>query len=259
MNIRQSLQTLDLVVIVTYIIALLGLGFGISYRRRRKSDIFLAGRDLTWPNIGLSIFGTNISPSMMLAACSVAYTSGMVAANFEWLAWFFLLLLAMVFVPLYLQTRISTMPEFIERRFGRAGRTFLSWYALFTTVVLWLGGTLYAGGLLLNQISGWPLWLCLVFLVTIAASFTIAGGLAAVVITDSFQSILMIVASALLTWLAFDKIGLDRLLQEIPSDYWRLFRDADDPTFPWPAIVLGYPVLGVWFWCTDQTIVQRVL
>ncbi|HOX84833.1 MAG TPA: sodium:solute symporter [bacterium] len=260
MDIRQSLSPLDLIVIIAYIVILLGLGFSISYRRGQNSDLFLAGRNLTWPNIGLSIFGTNISPSMMLAACSVAYTSGMVAANFEWLAWFFLMLLAMLFIPLYLKTRISTMPEFVERRFGRTSRTFLSWYALFTTVVLWLGGTLYAGGLLLSQISGWPLWVCLVFLASIAASFTITGGLEAVVITDSFQSILMIVASTALTLLAFLKIGsLDRLVQEIPADYWRLFRNADDPTFPWPAIVLGYPVLGVWFWCTDQTIVQRVL
>ncbi|MEE4311835.1 MAG: sodium:solute symporter [candidate division KSB1 bacterium] len=260
MDIRSALQPLDAVVIIIYIICLIGLGFWISFRRKESSDLFLAGRDLGWPNIGFSIFGTNISPSMMLAACSVAYTSGIVAANFEWLAWWFLMLLAMVFIPHYLGTRISTMPEFMERRFDGRCRSFLSWYALFTTIILWLGGALYSGGLLLVQITGWDLWLCLTILVAIATSFTITGGLAAVVYTDTFQSVLMIIASTALTIIAYIKTGgIYKIIQSVPSDYWQLFRPASNSTFPWPAIVLGYPVLGIWFWCTDQTIVQRVL
>ncbi len=260
MDIRNQLVLLDYGVIAVYLIILLTIGFWISFNRRHSEDLFLAGRNLTWPNIGLSIFGTNISPSMMLAACSVAYTSGMVAANFEWLAWFFLLLLAMVFIPLYLKTQISTMPQFMERRFSSASRVFLSYYTLLSTIVLWLGGTLYAGGLLLQQISGWPLWLCLTLLMAVAASFTIAGGLAAVVATDSFQSILMIVASTILTFIGLIKVGsINTLIHSVPDSFWHLFRPANDDVFPWPAIVLGYPVLGVWFWCTDQTIVQRVL
>ena len=260
MDIKSSLHQIDIIVIAVYIICLISLGFWISFRKNHSTDLFLAGRNLTWPNIGLSIFGTNISPSMMLAACSVAYSSGMVAANFEWLAWIFLMMLAMIFIPHYMNTKISTMPEFMEHRFDAKSRNFLSWYALFTTVILWLGGALYSGGLLLMQITGWPLWGCLVFLIVIATSFTIAGGLAAVVITDSFQSILMIVASTILTIIAYFKAGgLSTIIEKIPQDYWQLFRPASDSTFPWPAIVLGYPVLGIWFWCTDQTIVQRVL
>jgi len=260
LDISNSLHTLDIIVIAVYIACLISFGLWISFRKNRTTDLFLAGRNLSWPNIGFSIFGTNISPSMMLAACSVAYSSGMVAANFEWLAWPFLLLLAMVFIPHYLNTRISTMPEFMELRFDTRCRTFLSWYALFTTIVLWLGGALYSGGLLLMQITGWKLWICLVFLIAIATSFTITGGLAAVVYTDTFQSVLMIIASAILTIVAFFKAGgFEKIIQTVPPDYWQLFRPASDSTFPWPAIVLGYPVLGTWFWCTDQTIVQRVL
>ncbi len=260
MDIKAALQPLDILFIIIYLILILSLGFWISYRKKESGDLFLAGRNLGWPNIGFSIFGTNISPSMMLAACSVAYTSGMVAANFEWLAWPFLLLLTMVFVPHYLNTRISTMPEFMEHRFVSKSRTFLSWYALFTTIILWLGGALYSGGLLLMQITGWPLWVCLAALIAIATSFTIAGGLAAVVYTDTFQSVLMIVASAALTIFAFFKAGgLGTILDKIPPDYWQLFRPASDDTFPWPAIILGYPILGIWFWCTDQIILQHVL
>jgi len=260
LEIKNAIQPLDLLVILLYILCVLGLGFWISFRKKESADYFLADRSLSWANIGFSIFGTNISPSFMLASCSVAYTSGMVAANFEWLAWIFLMLLAMVFVPHYLKTKISTMPEFMEHRFDEKSRMFLSYYALFTTVILWLGGSLYSGGLLLSQITGWPLWISLTALMALATSFTITGGLAAVVYTDTFQSILMISASAALTIIAYFKSGgYHGILQAVPADYWQLFRPAHDATFPWPAIMLGYPVLAIWFWCTDQTIVQRVL
>jgi len=259
-SIAGSLKTLDFVVIAVYLVGVLALGFWVSFRRKQSSDLFLAGRSLRWPYIGFSIMGTNINPSMMLAACAVAYSSGMVAANFEWLAWWFLLLLAMVFVPHYMNTRISTMPEFLERRFSRTCRDFVAWYALFTTVVLWLGGTLYAGGLLLSQLMNWPLWACLLLLTGVATSFTVTGGLLAVAVTDAFQVVLMVIGSVVLLVIAMVKVGgFHALSQSVPPDYWRLFRDANDPNYPWPAIVLGYPVLGVWFWCTDQTIVQRVL
>lgn len=260
MNIHSSLTRLDFLVIGIYVVALLSLGFWVSFRKKHTSDLFLAGRSLGWANIGLSIFGTNVNPTFMIASCGIAYSSGMVGSNFEWLAWPFLLLLAMVFVPHYLNTKISTMPEFMDRRYGKAARVFLSWYTIFSTLVTWLGMTLFAGGLLLGQILNWPLWLAIVVLTAIATSFTVAGGLAAVVITDSFQSILMIVASAALTIIGLWKVGgIGSMVDSVPADYWKLFRPVNDPVYPWPAIVLGYPIMGIWFWCTDQTIVQRVL
>ncbi len=260
MNIQNSLTVIDFGVIAIYIVSVLGIGFWVSFRKKHTEDLFLAGRSLGWGNIGLSIFGTNVSPAMMIANCGVAYSTGMVAANFEWLAWIFLFMLAMLFAPHYLNTRVSTMPEFMNRRYGRGCRVFLSWYVLFSTLWIWIGGTLFAGGLLLGQIMGWPLWASVLFLMIIATSFTVTGGLKAVVITDSFQSILMIAASAALTIIAFLKIGsVQNLMDSVPADYWKLFRPADDSAFPWPAVVLGYPIMGVWFWCTDQTIVQRVL
>ena len=179
MDIHSQLHTIDFLVIAVYAVAVTGLGMAVSYRRRASDDLFLAGRSFGWPSVGLSIFATNVSPSFMIASCSVAYTSGMVAANFDWLAWWFLVLLAMVFVPYYLTTGISTMPEFMHRRFGKATYVFLSWYALFTTMILWLGGALYTGALLMSQIMGWPLWVAALVLTVVATSFTVAGGLAA--------------------------------------------------------------------------------
>ncbi len=261
MDIHEALQPLDFAVIIIYIIALLGLGTWVSLRHKgAQQDLFLGGRTLPWYNVGLSIFGTNIGPSFLIASCSIAYMSGVVGANFEWLAWWFLMLLGMLFVPHYMRTKIDTMPQFMLRRFGTRVYGFLSWYALFTTVVLWLGGTLYAGGVLFSQIMAWPLWLSVIFLAAISLLLTAVGGLVAVVVTDSFQSILMIIGSATLTLIAFSHVGgVSELVAATPDDYWQLFRGADDDVYPWHAVVLGYPVLAIWFWCTDQTIVQRAL
>lgn len=260
MDVHSRLETIDFVVIGIYAVSVIGLGLWVSYRRRASDDLFLAGRSFGWPSVGLSIFATNVNPSFMIASCGVAYASGMVAANFDWLAWFFLVLLAMLFVPHYLTTGVSTMPEFMQRRFGEATYRFLSWYALFTTMILWLGGALYTGALLMSQIMGWPLWVAALVLTVIATSFTVAGGLAAVIVTDVFQSLLMIGGALALTVIAFLQIGsIDAVIAGVPDDYWRLIRPPSDADFPWPAMFLGYPVLGLWFWCTDQTIVQRVL
>ncbi|MEA1951828.1 MAG: sodium:solute symporter [Planctomycetota bacterium] len=260
MDIQYNLHPLDLAVIAVYVTALIGIGMWVSFRRRGAEDLFLAGNSLRWPSIGLSIFGTNINPVFLIASCGIAYTTGMVTANFEWLAWWFLMLLAMLFVPHYLATKVSTMPQFMQRRFGETSYRILTGYSLFSTVVLWLGGSLYAGGLLLEQMFGWPLWVSVSLLTVIATSFTVAGGLAAVVITDAFQSILMIAGATLLTIIGIQHVGgIAAVIEQVPAGHWHLFRPADDPEFPWIAIVLGYPVMGVWFWCTDQTIVQRVL
>lgn len=261
MDIHEALQPLDFAVIIIYVVALLGIGAWASLRSKgAQEDLFLGGRTLPWYSVGLSIFGTNIGPSFLLASCSIAYTSGVVGANFEWLAWWFLMLLGMLFIPHYMRTRVETMPQFMLRRFGQRVYGFLSWYALFTTVLLWLGGTLYAGGVLFSQMMAWPLWLSVISLAAVSLLLTAVGGLVAVVVTDSFQSILMIVGSATLTIIAFLQVGsLDAVIDATPADYWQLFRGTDDDVYPWHAVVLGYPVLAIWFWCTDQTIVQRAL
>ena len=260
MDIHDKLQTLDFAVIFAYIVILVTIGMWVSFRRRGAEDLFLGGRSQGWGVVGLSIFGTNINPSFLISSCGAAYVSGFATANFEWLAWWLMMLLAMLFVPYYVKTRVSTMPEFIHKRFGRGAHRFLSYYALFTTIVSWLGLVLYTGGLLFSQIMGWPLWVSLVVLMAIAASFTIIGGLAAVMITDAFQTVLMIAGAATLTLVGLDEVGgISGLMAKVPDSYWILLRSDAQAEFPWYAMLLGYPVAGIWFWCADQTIVQRVL
>ena len=260
MSIHEKLQTIDFVIIVAYVTTLVAIGMWVSFTRRGAEDLFLGGRSQGWGVVGLSIFGTNINPSFRISSCSVAYVSGFAAANFEWLAWWLMMLLAMLFVPYYMTTRVSTMPEFMLRRFGQSAHSFLSYYAMFTTIVSWLGLVLYTGGLLFSQIMGWELWQSLVVLMAIAVSFTAIGGLAAVMITDAFQTILIIAGAAILTFIGLDKVGgVSGLIEKAPESFWPLLRSGPDAEYPWYAMLLGYPVAGIWFWCSDQTIVQRVL
>ena len=134
-----QLVSLDYIVLGLYALILLIVGGVVSYRHRDNDDLFLGGRSMGWGNVGLSIFGTNIGPGFLIAACGAGYTSGIVNANFEWLAWIFLLLLALVFLPYYFHTRISTMPEFLLKRFGAKCYHFTSFYALMATIVTWVG------------------------------------------------------------------------------------------------------------------------
>ena len=169
MEIYTKLETLDFIVIGLYLFAVVAIGFWVSYRRRGSEDLFLGDRSFGWFNVGLSIFGTNVSPAMMIGAAAISYSLGMVGAYGEWLAWWLMMLLAMVFVPHYLNTRISTMPEFMSRRFDERCRTLLTVLSIVSILILWLGGTLYAGGILLSQLLNWPFWLSCTVLMVISA------------------------------------------------------------------------------------------
>jgi solute:Na+ symporter, SSS family len=260
MEIYRQMKLPDYVVIVAYLVTLLGIGFWISYRHRESQDLFLGGRSVSWYNVGFSMFGTNVGPAFLIASCAIAYSTGMVAANFDWLACWCLMLLGMYFVPKYLAMNISTMPQFLLRRFGPGTQVFLSWYNILTILIIGIAGMLYSGGVLLSQMLGWPLWLSAVVMMAVAMTLTVTGGLVAIAITDTFQVSMMIIGSTALTVIGISRVGgFGRLFSGTPAEFWSLLRPAGDPTYPWYAMLLGYPVLGVWFWCTEQTMVQRVL
>ena len=262
MEIHEHLQALDFGVVITYLLVLMGIGAYISFRKKKNTgrDYFLAGGNLKWYSIGLTMWGTNVGPSMLIASCAVGYTTGIVAGNFSWYAFIFICLLALVFAPHYKNTGISTLPEFMGKRFNSTTRELLAWYSLVTILISWLGLTLYAGGLLISQVMDWPLWLSLITLMLLAAFFAFAGGLEAIAVTNVFQMILLITASCILVGAGIIKLGgFHGLATQVPPGYWKLFLPVDNPDYPWVAIVLGYPILGVWFWCTDQSMVQSVL
>jgi alpha-L-rhamnosidase len=259
---RTFLQPVDFVIVVVYLLVLLAIGYWVSFVKPKKEDenLFLAGRSLGWASIGLNMWGTNVGPSMLIASASIGYTTGIVAGNFAWYAFVFILLLAVVFAPRYLGARVSTLPEYMGLRFGESTRNILAWYTLITILISWLSLGLFAGGVLVRQLLGLPMWLSVISMVVLATFFTAAGGLKAVAYTNVFQMLLLIAVSAALVFIGIAKIGgVSQLFHKTPATYWNLFLPAGDKSYPWPAILLGYPVMGVWFWCTEQSMVQSVL
>ncbi len=254
------MQSLDWLILALYFAILLAIGIWASTRRKKDSSLFLAERSLRWHHIGFSMWGTNVGPSMLIASASAGFTTGIVSGNYAWYAFVFIALLAFVFAPRYLGAGIHTLPEFMGLRFGQSTRNILAWYTIATIIISWLALTLFAGGILIRQVFDIPMWLSALILLLISSFFTMMGGLKAVAYTNVYQMILLIVVSAALTIVGLSRVGgVAALVAKVPSDYWVLFKPNSDEAFPWLPIVLGYPVMGVWFWCTDQSMVQPVL
>lgn len=261
-QISTFLQPIDYAVIAVYLIILIAFGYYISFIRNKNTNenIFLASNTLGWTSIGLNMWGTNVGPSMLIASASVGFTSGIVAGNFAWYAFVFILLLAMVFSPRYLGAKVLTLPEFMGKRFGDSTRNILAWYTLITILISWLSLTLFAGGILVKQLLDMPMYLSVILMVLLSAFFAAAGGLKAIAYTNVFQMLLLIGVSLLLVVLGVNKAGgLSAIYHATPGSYWNLLLPASDKNYPWIAILLGYPIMGVWFWCTDQSMVQSVL
>ncbi len=260
-NIIDKLTLLDFAIIAVYLVGLLVIGYRASFKNKKKDEtLFLAGNSLGWASIGFNMWGTNVGPSMLLAFASIGYSTGIVAGNFEWYAFVFLMLLAMVFAPRYLAAKVSTMPEYMGKRYGDSTQNILAWYALIKILISWLSLGLFSGGVLVRQILHVPMWQSVTVLVLFAGLFAFAGGLKAIARINIFQMLLLIGVSCLLVVFGLNKIGgIHALFVKAPPHYWNLVHPANDPHYPWPAILLGYPVAAVAFFCTDQSMVQSVL
>jgi SSS family solute:Na+ symporter len=261
-NIVSRLTVLDYSVVVVYLIILMVIGYRASFSNKKQPDetLFLANKSLGWASIGFNMWGTNVGPSMLLAFASIGYSTGIVAVNFDWYAFVFLMLLALVFAPKYIAAKVSTMPEFMGNRYGKSTRNILAWYALIKMLISWLSLGLFAGGFLVRQILGIPMWQSVIVLVSFAGLFAFTGGLKAIARVNVFQMLLLIGVSLTLTILGVTKAGgLSAVYHHVPANYWNLIHPASDVKYPWYAILLGYPVSAIAFFCTDQAMVQSVL
>ncbi len=261
-HILEKLTLLDYGIVASYLIALLWIGYQASFGQKRQTDetLFLAQKSLGWASIGFNMWGTNVGPSMLLAFASIGYSTGIVAVNFEWYAFVFLFLLATVFAPKYLAAKVSTMPEFMGKRYGDSTQNILAWYALVKILISWLSLGLFSGGFLVRQILGIPLWQSVIVLVLFAGMFAFMGGLKAIAKVNVFQMILLIGVSLTLTILGLIKVGgIAHLYSQVPASYWNLIHPSSDTKYPWHALLLGYPVSAIAFFCTDQAMVQSVL
>src|ERR1700681_3379214 len=257
---HQSVATLDLVIIGVYFAILFGIGMYFARRERTSEDYFLAGRDIGWFFIGASLFVSNISTEHFIGLSGTGASSGLAVGHFEWLACLILLILGWVFVPFYLRTNVFTMPEFLERRFNRQPAVYLAAISIIAYIFTKISVQLYAASVVLERVAGWPLWKTAVVLVIATGIYTVAGGLAAVIYTDTVQTLILITGAVALTIIGLGRLGgLEHLRTMVPPDYFHMIKPISDPNFPWTGIFFGAPILGIWYWCTDQVIVQRVL
>lgn len=194
----KFLETLDWSILIAYFLILIAIGIWASSKRKKGSSLFLAENSLRWYHIGFSMWGTNVGPSMLIASASAGFTTGIVSGNYAWYAFVFICLLAFVFAPRYLGSRITTLPEFMGKRFGQSTRNILAWYTIITILISWLALTLFAGGVLIRQVFDIPMWKSALLLLVTSAFFTMLGGLKAVAYTNVYQMILLIVVSATL-------------------------------------------------------------
>jgi SSS family solute:Na+ symporter len=257
---HRTLAPIDLVIIAVYFLIVFGIGFYFSRKERTSEDYFLASRNIGWFAIGASLFVSNISTEHFIGLAGSGAAVGLAPGHYEWLASLILLLLGWVFVPFYLRSNVFTMPEFLERRFNRNCATYLASISIIAYIFTKISVHLYAAAIVLERVVGWSPLTAAVILVVATGIYTVAGGLAAVIYTDLVQTLILLAGALALTFIGLDKVGgFAGLRAAVPPEYFHMMKPMSDPAFPWTGIFFGAPILGIWYWCTDQVIVQRVL
>ena len=261
-----SIPILDLIIIVFYLIGILVIGL-LSVRRMKLTSqgYFLAGRSLKWGMVGAALFASNISTIHLVGLAASGYNEGLVWGNFEWMATFTLILLGLVFAPFYFKSRIATLPEFLERRYGPASRMILAFMAITAALFIHIGMSLYAGAAVFKQFFGIDVLASIVIISVITGIYTVLGGLKAVVVTETIQTVILVLGALAVTLFAIFALpdagvhNLAELKEAVKPDQLSMIHTDNSAGLAWYAVLLGYPILGIWYWCSDQTIVQRVL
>ncbi len=263
-----SLAPWDWLVIGIYFVGLVALVWWSARRQKTSADYFLASRNIGWFVVGASIFASNIGSEHIVGLSGNGATSGMGMAHWELHAWV-LIMLAWVFVPFYKRAGVFTMPEFLEKRFNSKARWILSLVSLVAYIFTKVSVTVYAGGMvfgvLLPDTFGNPqnaFWVGALATVILTGIYTVMGGLRAVVYTDTAQTFILIIGSVFITLFGLQRLGGWSELVHIcghASQNFALWRPNTDPNYPWLGVLIASPIIGIWYWCTDQYIVQRTL
>lgn len=262
------MEAIDWFFVAAYFVLLITIVWWSSRRVKTSTDYFLAGRDISWFVVGCSLLASNIGSEHIVGLAGNGASSGMAMAHWELHAWI-MLMLGWVFVPFYYRSGVFTMPEFLERRFNSATRWVLSIVSLVAYVFTKVSVTVYAGAVvfrtLLPDTFGSPenaFWVGALTTVILTGIYTIFGGLRAVVYTEVAQTGLLLFGSVFITIFGLSQLGGWGELQTIASENARsfaLWRPLSDPDFPWLGVMIASPIVGIWYWCTDQYIVQRTL
>ena len=261
------ISNIDLAIIAGYFLIVFGIGYYISKRIESGVDLFLAGRTLAWGTIGFSLFASNISSTTLIGLAGDAYSTGIAVANYEWMAGVVLVFMAIFLIPFFIRSRLTTVPEFLERRFDVRSRKYFSGLTIITSVMIDTAGGLYAGTLVLQMFfPELDFLLIAVVLAVIAGVYTAAGGLGAVVYTDILQAIVLLIGStaiAIITFAQFD-FSWSAATAAMPDGHLSLFHPIGEEVngrdrLPWLGTLIGVPVLGFYYWGLNQYIVQRIL
>lgn len=268
----EQLASTDLLVIAAYFAVVFGIAAWaiISEKRAKRaagesgerdsSSYFLGGRNAGWFVIGASLFASNIGSEHLVGLAGQGASGDFPAAQFEILASIILLILGWIFVPFYIRSGVFTMPEFLEKRYNSWSRGYLSWISIVSYVLTKISVTIVAGGIVFTTLLGIDFWTGAILIVVATGLYTVLGGLKAVIYTDMIQMFVLIGGSLALTFIGLEKVGgWEMMVEKTEPMYLNLWRPFTDAKFPWTGVLFGAPILGIWYWCTDQFIVQRVL
>lgn len=250
----------DNLVIVLYLIVVLSLGFYYSRREKKFNDYFLAGKNVGWFVVGMSIFATNISSEHFVGLAGSGASRGLAVGQFELMAIFILIILGWFLAPIYIKSGVATMPEFLEKRFGAGCSKFFAVVSIFLYIFTKITVTIFAGGILFYKIFGLNIYTSAIIILLITGLYSVIGGATAVIRTHTFQAVLILLGAAILTVFGLNEVGgLTGLHERLPADYFNMFKPISDPDFPWTGIIFGAPIIAFWYWCADHYIVQKVL
>lgn len=256
----EFLGTIDWLVILIFFLIIAGISaWSMKKKKDSAQEYFLANRNVGWFVIGASILASNVGSEHVVGLAGTGAQSGLVMGHYELHSWI-ALLLGWVFVPFYLRSKVFTMPEFLERRYNDKARWFLSIVSLVSYVLTKVSVTVYAGAVVITSFLGVDFWTGALFLVILTGIYTVLGGMRAVVYTEALQAIILLLGSIVLTIIGLYQLGgWDAMISSIPNDKLNMFPPLSDPDFPWAGILFSSPIVGLWYWCTDQYIVQRTL
>lgn len=256
----KTLDTLDWIFIGLYFLVLAGIAVWIIRKKQKNTeDYFLAGRNVGWFVVGASIFASNIGSEHVVGLAGAGAGDKLPMLIYEIQAWV-VLMLGWVFLPFYARSGVFTMPEFLEKRYDSRSRWILSVFSIIAYVLTKISVTIYAGGVVVSALLGIDFWTGALSTVILTGLYTVVGGMRAVVYTETLQAIVLVAGAAALTIIGLDHVGgWESMKETVTPEYLNMWRSASDPDFPWPTLFITSTIVGIWYWCTDQYIVQRTL
>lgn len=260
MNETSLLNGYDWLAIGLYFLLLAGIVVWVVRKRQQDTeDYFLAGRNVGWFVVGASIFASNIGSEHVVGLAGAGAGDKLPMLIYEIQAWV-VLMLGWVFLPFYVRSGVFTMPEFLEKRFDARSRWVLSVFSIIAYVLTKISVTIYAGGVVVSALLGINFWVGAIGTVILTGIYTVFGGMKAVVYTETVQTIVLVIGAGALTVIGLDAVGgWESMKETVSPGYMDMWRSASDPEFPWPTLLISSTIVGIWYWCTDQYIVQRTL